>query len=149
MTEEMVLKACKESCDRLGVTYCDLYYVHRLHPKVPVEQQARAMKAVLDSGLAKVPTPCCAHFSKSEIPLTTVFWSVESASVFPNFHPKMWRLSTLSALSLAFSRCECHFPFCECHFPFCECHFPFYECHFPFCGYWSYHMVEELSIFMD
>jgi aryl-alcohol dehydrogenase-like predicted oxidoreductase len=65
MTEEMVLKACKESCDRLGVTYCDLYYVHRLHPNVPVEQQARAMKAVLDSGLAKVPTTpcCCALFS--------------------------------------------------------------------------------------
>jgi aryl-alcohol dehydrogenase-like predicted oxidoreductase len=31
----------------------DLYYVHRMHPKVPVEEQAVAMKSVLDAGLCK------------------------------------------------------------------------------------------------
>ena len=46
MSEEMVLAACRASCERLGVSHVDLYYVHRLHPTVPVEQQARAMLAV-------------------------------------------------------------------------------------------------------
>ena len=53
MTEEMVLAACRASCARLGIDRVDLYYVHRFHPTVPVGQQARAMKAVLDAGLAR------------------------------------------------------------------------------------------------
>ena len=53
MTEAMVLDACRASCARLGVECVDLYYVHRLHPTVPVEQQARAMKAVRDAGLTR------------------------------------------------------------------------------------------------
>ena len=42
-----VLEACQASCDRLGVESVDLYYVHRLHPTVPVEEQARAMQVRL------------------------------------------------------------------------------------------------------
>lgn len=53
MTSQMVVDACRESCQRLGVDYVDLYYVHRLHPTVPVEQQAEAMNAVKAAGLAK------------------------------------------------------------------------------------------------
>jgi aryl-alcohol dehydrogenase-like predicted oxidoreductase len=37
----------------LRVQDVDLYYVHRLHPKVPVEQQAAAMLAVKEAGLAR------------------------------------------------------------------------------------------------
>ena len=53
MSAAMVLTACRESCARLGVPSVDLYYVHRLHPAVPVEQQAKAMLAVREAGLAK------------------------------------------------------------------------------------------------
>jgi len=53
MTPEQVLEACRASLRRLQLDYVDLYYVHRFHPKVSAEDQARAMKAVLDAGLAK------------------------------------------------------------------------------------------------
>ena len=53
MSAEMCINACKDSCERLGVAYVDLYYVHRMHNKVSVEEQAKAMLAVKNSGLAK------------------------------------------------------------------------------------------------
>eukprot|EP00746_Dinoflagellata_sp_MGD_P003998 gnl/MRDRNA2_/MRDRNA2_107740_c0_seq1.p1 gnl/MRDRNA2_/MRDRNA2_107740_c0~~gnl/MRDRNA2_/MRDRNA2_107740_c0_seq1.p1 ORF type:complete len:387 (+),score=82.33 gnl/MRDRNA2_/MRDRNA2_107740_c0_seq1:184-1344(+) len=53
MTSAMVLAACQASCKRLQVDSVDLYYVHRFHDKVPVEEQAFAMKAVVDAGLAR------------------------------------------------------------------------------------------------
>ena len=42
MTAEGCVAACKASCERLGVAQVDLYYVHRFHAKVPVEDQACA-----------------------------------------------------------------------------------------------------------
>jgi aryl-alcohol dehydrogenase-like predicted oxidoreductase len=59
MTAEDVLGACKASCARLGVASVDLYYVHRLHASVPVEDQARAMLAAKEAGL-------CTHVGVSE-----------------------------------------------------------------------------------
>ena len=53
MTAATVLEACKASCERLGVECVDLYYVHRIHPSVSVEEQAQAMRAVVEAGLAK------------------------------------------------------------------------------------------------
>jgi len=53
MTPELVVEACRASCQRLGVSSVDLYYVHRIHPKVSVEKQALAMKACKDAGLTK------------------------------------------------------------------------------------------------
>ena len=53
MTAESCIAACQASCDRLGVDSVDLYYVHRFHDKVDVQDQARAMLAVKDAGLAK------------------------------------------------------------------------------------------------
>ena len=52
MTPETCVAAAKASCERLGVDCIDLYYVHRFHPKVPMEEQARAMLAVKEAGLA-------------------------------------------------------------------------------------------------
>jgi hypothetical protein len=52
MTAETCIAAAQASCDRLGVDCIDLYYVHRFHPKVSAEQQARAMLAVKEAGLA-------------------------------------------------------------------------------------------------
>ena len=59
MTAEMCVAACRASCDRLGVDYVDLYYVHRPHASVPVERQAEAMAAVKAAGL-------CRHVGVSE-----------------------------------------------------------------------------------
>jgi aryl-alcohol dehydrogenase-like predicted oxidoreductase len=53
MTADTVLAACRASCQRLGVDSVDLYYVHRIHPGVAVEEQAEAMKAVIDAGLSR------------------------------------------------------------------------------------------------
>mmetsp|Transcript_10528 Transcript_10528/g.27069 ORF Transcript_10528/g.27069 Transcript_10528/m.27069 type:complete len:344 (-) Transcript_10528:50-1081(-) len=53
MSPEVCVAACKASCERLGVDYVDLYYVHRFHPKLSAEDQAKAMLAVQHAGLAK------------------------------------------------------------------------------------------------
>ena len=41
MSPEVVVAACRASCGRLNVEYVDLYYVHRIHPAVSVEDQVR------------------------------------------------------------------------------------------------------------
>ena len=53
MTPELVKAALTASLERLGMAFVDLYYVHRMHPSVSVEEQAAAMKSVLDAGLCK------------------------------------------------------------------------------------------------
>lgn len=53
MSPAMVLEACHASCQRLGIESVDLYYIHRPHPTVPIEAQARAMRAVLAAGLTR------------------------------------------------------------------------------------------------
>jgi aryl-alcohol dehydrogenase-like predicted oxidoreductase len=53
MTERMLLEACQASCERLGVKYVDLYYVHRPHPTVPIAEQAAAMLAVVKRGFCR------------------------------------------------------------------------------------------------
>lgn len=34
---EYVRKGCEDSLERLGVDYIDLYYQHRVDPKVPID----------------------------------------------------------------------------------------------------------------
>lgn len=53
MTPETCIAAAKASCERLGVESVDLYYVHRFHSKVDVKEQAMAMLAVKEAGLAR------------------------------------------------------------------------------------------------
>jgi len=53
LTEELALATCRASNERLGIECCDLYYVHRIADETPVEEQAKAMNAVLAAGLAK------------------------------------------------------------------------------------------------
>lgn len=52
-TSDLVLEACRASCERLQVSHVDLYYAHRFAADTTVEEQARAFKAVMDAGLAK------------------------------------------------------------------------------------------------
>ena len=45
-----VLKACDASLKRLGIEVIDLYYQHRVDPKVPIEETVGAMKRLVETG---------------------------------------------------------------------------------------------------
>ncbi len=47
---EYVRKECDESLGRLGVDHIDLYYMHRLDPKVPVEETIGGLKQLVEEG---------------------------------------------------------------------------------------------------
>lgn len=47
---EYVNEACDASLRRLGVDYIDLYYQHRVDPKVPIEDTVGAMARLIESG---------------------------------------------------------------------------------------------------
>jgi len=45
-----VLKACDASLRRLGIEVIDLYYQHRVDPKVPIEETVGALKRLVEAG---------------------------------------------------------------------------------------------------
>ena len=47
---EYVRKACDASLERLGVDHIDLYYQHRVDPKVPIEDTVGAMAELVTAG---------------------------------------------------------------------------------------------------
>jgi aryl-alcohol dehydrogenase-like predicted oxidoreductase len=47
---EYVRKACEDSLRRLGVEQIDLYYQHRVDPKVPIEETVGAMAELVEQG---------------------------------------------------------------------------------------------------
>ncbi len=47
---EYVLQACDASLQRLGIDYIDLYYLHRVDPKVPIEDTVGAMAELVKQG---------------------------------------------------------------------------------------------------
>ncbi len=47
---EYVAQACEASLQRLGIEVIDLYYQHRIDPKVPIEETVGAMKRLLEQG---------------------------------------------------------------------------------------------------
>jgi aryl-alcohol dehydrogenase-like predicted oxidoreductase len=47
---EYVQKACEGSLKRLGVDHIDLYYQHRVDPKVPIEETVGAMAQLVSQG---------------------------------------------------------------------------------------------------
>jgi aryl-alcohol dehydrogenase-like predicted oxidoreductase len=50
---EYVPQACDASLKRLGVETIDLYYQHRVDPKVPIEETVGAMARIVDAGKAR------------------------------------------------------------------------------------------------
>lgn len=48
-----LIKACKESLKRVGVSYFDLYYTHRYSLDIPVKETMRAMDTLINEGLIK------------------------------------------------------------------------------------------------
>jgi aryl-alcohol dehydrogenase-like predicted oxidoreductase len=47
---EYVPRACEESLKRLGVDVIDLYYQHRVDPKIPIEDTVGAMSRLVEAG---------------------------------------------------------------------------------------------------
>ena len=47
---EYVHQACNASLQRLGIDYIDLYYLHRVDPKVPIEETIGAMAELVQQG---------------------------------------------------------------------------------------------------
>ena len=45
-----VLRACEASLKRLGIDVIDVYYQHRVDPKVPIEETIGAMKRLVEAG---------------------------------------------------------------------------------------------------
>ena len=57
--------ACEASLRRLGVDVIDLYYLHRLDPKVPIEESVGAMAELVRSGQVR-------HIGLSEVSANTL-----------------------------------------------------------------------------
>ena len=50
---EYVAQACDASLERLGVDVIDLYYQHRVDPRVPIEETVGAMSRLVERGKAR------------------------------------------------------------------------------------------------
>jgi aryl-alcohol dehydrogenase-like predicted oxidoreductase len=57
--------ACDASLRRLGVSEVDLYYLHRVDPKTPIEESVRAMALLVDAGKVR-------HLGLSEVSPATL-----------------------------------------------------------------------------
>jgi aryl-alcohol dehydrogenase-like predicted oxidoreductase len=47
---QYVMRACEASLKRLGIEVIDVYYQHRVDPKVPIEETVGAMKRLVEAG---------------------------------------------------------------------------------------------------
>jgi aryl-alcohol dehydrogenase-like predicted oxidoreductase len=64
-TPENARRACDKSLERLGVEHIDLYYLHRVDPKVPIEETVGAMAELVSAGKVR-------HLGLSEAASETV-----------------------------------------------------------------------------
>jgi aryl-alcohol dehydrogenase-like predicted oxidoreductase len=64
-TPENARRACDKSLERLGVEQIDLYYLHRVDPKVPIEETVGAMAELVQAGKVR-------HLGLSEASSNTV-----------------------------------------------------------------------------
>jgi len=62
---EYVAEACERSLERLGIDHIDLYYQHRVDPKMPIEETVGAMKRLVEQGKVR-------HLGLSEAGAQTV-----------------------------------------------------------------------------
>ena len=62
---EYVKQACDASLRRLGVDHIDLYYQHRVDPKVPIEETVGAMASLVEAGKVR-------HLGLSEAAADTI-----------------------------------------------------------------------------
>jgi len=53
LTHDAVIRACKDSIRRLGVSYVDLYQIHWPDPGVPIKETMSAMEKLVQAGLVR------------------------------------------------------------------------------------------------
>jgi aryl-alcohol dehydrogenase-like predicted oxidoreductase len=53
-----IRRHCEDSLRRLGTDYIDLYYAHRVDPKVPIEETVGAMADLVEAGLVRYLGVC-------------------------------------------------------------------------------------------
>ncbi len=58
---DYVMQACEASLQRLGLETIDLYYVHRIDPRVPIEDTVGAMSRLVAQGKVRAIGLCEAH----------------------------------------------------------------------------------------
>ena len=91
---EYVIQACDASLKRLGVDVIDLYYQHRVDPKVPIEETVGGMKRLVEQGKVKAiglceaaaPTVRRAHSVHPLVALQTEYsllYRTEAEAVLP------------------------------------------------------------------
>ncbi len=52
-SEETIRSQLNDSLTRLGTSYVDLYYQHRMDPETPIEETVRVLKALIEEGKIK------------------------------------------------------------------------------------------------
>ncbi|HEV7571352.1 MAG TPA: aldo/keto reductase [Thermoanaerobaculia bacterium] len=100
---EYIKQATEGSLKRLRVEAIDLYYQHRVDPKVPIEDVAGAVKALIDGGKVK-------HFGLSEAGVRTIrrAHAVQPVTALQSEYSLFWRepeeeiLPTLEELGIGF-----------------------------------------------
>ncbi len=103
---EHIKEVAENSLRRMGVETIDLFYQHRVDPKVPVEDVAGAVKELIDSGKVK-------HFGMSEASAENIrsAHAVQPVTALQSEYSLWWRepesqqtgvLSTLEELGIGF-----------------------------------------------
>jgi aryl-alcohol dehydrogenase-like predicted oxidoreductase len=103
---EHIKEVAEKSLRRMGVETIDLFYQHRVDPKVPVEDVAGAVKELIDSGKVK-------HFGMSEASAENIrrAHAVQPVTALQSEYSLWWRepesqqtgvLSTLEELGIGF-----------------------------------------------
>jgi aryl-alcohol dehydrogenase-like predicted oxidoreductase len=81
-----IRQSCDESLQRLGVDYIDLFYLHRVDPKTPIEESVGAMVELVRAGKIR-------HIGLSEASPATIrrAYSVHTITALQSEYSLWWR----------------------------------------------------------
>ncbi len=100
---ETIRRTLEDSLRRLRTDYIDLYYLHRVDPKVPIEEVALTMQSLIKEGKIR-------HYGLSEADAETIrrAHAVASVTALQSEYSMMWRIPeatiipTLEELGIGF-----------------------------------------------
>ncbi len=100
---EYVLRACEASLERLGVDVIDLYYQHRVDPKVPIEETVGGMARLVEAGKVRAlglseAAPATIRRAQAVHPIT----AVQSEYSLLYRHPAEETLPTCRELGISY-----------------------------------------------
>ncbi len=65
LSYDAVISSCEKSLKRLGISYIDLYYIHKQNPLIPIEETSKALNKLLEIGHIK-------HVGLSNVGIETI-----------------------------------------------------------------------------